>query len=254
MNKKVFWLSLIAVAASFVGGFLLANALNRREMDNLRAETARAKNSMREAEKNSSDQTLTEEEIRRKIAEADKNPENIEFQRGLATALYRYASMKRESRWLSDVARLLQRAHENNPKDYDTIISLGNIHFDIAENNANSAGETKNDVNGEMEKSRTFFHKALDIKPNETNARTSLGMTYLFENPPQNERATAEFQKSLKSNPADEKALENITRAFINSGKTKEAEESLDKLKQSNPNNEVLNDLNSLLGQAKQNK
>ena len=41
MNGKSLAISIIAVIISFIGGFILANALNRSETDALRAENAR---------------------------------------------------------------------------------------------------------------------------------------------------------------------------------------------------------------------
>ena len=43
MKNKSFWISIIAVIISFAGGFILANAFNRIELDALRAENARLK-------------------------------------------------------------------------------------------------------------------------------------------------------------------------------------------------------------------
>jgi len=241
MNKKSFWLSIIGIIISFVGGFLLANALNRKELDDLQAEVGRLKSLSPTSAETNSEATLTDEEIRQKITEADRNPENIEFQKSLAIALYRYATMKQDLNLLPEVARLLERAYEKNPKDYNLVISLGNIYFDI--------GQSKNDSEA-IEKSRVFYQKALEIKPNETDARTDLGLTYLLFNPPENEKAIVEFQKSLQANPRDERALENIVRAFVNVGKTREAATFVDKLKQANPNNEVLPELDSLLSKG----
>src|SRR5687768_15992675 len=101
MNKKAFWLSILGIIVSFTGGFLLANALNRKELDNLRAEVERLKSAPQtKSETEPQQDALTEDEIRQKIVEADANPQNIQFQKGLAMGLYRYASMKREPKWL----------------------------------------------------------------------------------------------------------------------------------------------------------
>jgi hypothetical protein len=43
MNRKSFWISIVAVVISFAGGFILANALNRSEVETLRAENSRLK-------------------------------------------------------------------------------------------------------------------------------------------------------------------------------------------------------------------
>jgi tetratricopeptide (TPR) repeat protein len=248
MSKKVFWISLIAVIISFAGGFLLANALNRKEMEDLRAEVGRLKNPPQTPAE------LSEEEIRQKIEEADKNPENIEYQKGLGMALYRYASMKQEPKWLKDIAKLLNRVYEKNPKDYNTIITLGNIYFDIAETGGGGGSVEGGGLkNSTLEKSREFYQKALEINPNDVEIRTDLGMTYLLEEPPKNDKAVAEFQKALQNSPRNERALENIARAYLNSGKTKEAEEFLIKLKEVNPKNEIIADLESKLTQSKNN-
>lgn len=249
MSKKVFWLSLIAVIISFIGGFLLANALNRKELENLRSEVGRLKNQSQPAVENSSEPTLSDEEIRQKIEQADKNPENTEYQKGLAMALYRYASMKQEPKWLEDIARLLTRVYEKNPKDYNTIITLGNLYYDIAETSGSS--ETGGIKNPTAEKSRFFYQKALEMNPNDADNRTALGMTYLLENPPQNEKAIIEFQKSLQISPKNERALEGIVRAFLDSRKVKEAEEYLGKLKETHSQNNSIPDLESRLAQIK---
>jgi tetratricopeptide (TPR) repeat protein len=255
MNKKAFWLSILGIIISFVGGFLLANALNRKELDNLRAEAERLKSSPQTIDETDSQATLSEDEIRQKIAEADANPENIQSQKGLAVALYQYARIKREPKWLIEIARLLNRVHQKNPRDYNTLISLGNIYFDIAQDAARiDTIDAKGDTNKNFGKAREFYLKALEINPDDTDIRTDLGLTYLLENPPDNNKAAVEFQKTLQANPKDEKALVNIIRAFINADNIKQAEEILGKLKQVNPKNEALPELETQILQNKNNK
>jgi tetratricopeptide (TPR) repeat protein len=208
----------------------------------------------RASEETDSQASLTEEEIRQKIAEADANPGNIQFQKGLALGLYRYASMKREPKWLSEVAKLLNRVHEKNPRDYNTLVSLGNIYFDLGREAAqNDANGTKTDSNQNFKKARDFYQKALQINPDDTDTRTDLGLTYLLESPPDNEKARDELQKSLQENPADEKALVNIIRVHLNSGNGGQAEEFLGKLKQVNAKNEALPELETQILQSKNN-
>ena len=122
MNKKVFWLSIIGIVISFAGGFLLANALNRKEIEDLKAQVGNLKAAPQPFQENNSDQALSDDEIRQKISEADNNPENIEFQKNLAMALYRYATMKQDPKWLNDIARMLNRVYEKNPKDFNLAV------------------------------------------------------------------------------------------------------------------------------------
>lgn len=244
MKRKSFWVSLIAVIVSFAGGFLLANALNRREIESLTVEVGRLKNSAPAEEKNDSQSTLTDDEIRQKIAEADKNPEDTESQKNLAMALYRYAGMTGQSKWLPEVARLLKSAVEKNPKDYNSLIYLGDIYFDLAQSEKNPEEAGKN-----LDRAREFYKRVLAINPNDSQLQTSFGATYLFANPPDNEKAIAEFQKSLQINPKNEKTLEYIAKTFLNEGKPDEAKKYFDKLKEVNPGNPALTDLETRLSQ-----
>lgn len=242
MDKKLFWISLAAVIISFFGGFLLANALNRNELNALRADVERLKNSSNAAPNNNAELSLSDEEIRQKIAEADKNPDNFNFQKNLGLALYRYAAMKQDAQLLSEVARLLTRANQKNGKDYDVLIALGNSYFDI--------GYIKKDDEN-LKKSREFYQQALAQKPNDADARTDLGLTYFLVNPPETEKALAELNKSLQTNPKHEKTLQVMAQVFLSQNKTDEAEKYLTKLREVNPENQFLPKLDLQLSQTK---
>lgn len=243
MNKKALIISVVAVVFSFIGGFILANALNRNEINNLQAELGRLKNSQ-PSQTEASKATLTEDEIRAKIAEADGNPTNIEFQKNLAIGLYRYANAEQESKWLPDVARILTRVVENNPKDFNAVVSLAGVYFDIANEKQDSEI---------FKKSREFYKKALEINPNDVETQTDLGLTYLMEKPANEASAIAEFQKSLKIDPKHEKTLQNMIQAQIGIGNAAAAEQFLNQLKEVNPNNEALSDLTAQLAEKKNN-
>jgi len=242
MKTKVLLLSIAAITASFVCGFLLANALNRNELNTLRAENERLKNARIASQANESENTLSDEEIRQKIDEADRNPNNFAFQKGLGLALYSYAAVKQDTKSFEEVARLLIRANELNPQDYDVIVALGNLHFDIGYYNKD---------NQKFQEAREFYQKALEQEPNDTAVRTDLGLTYFLTNPPETEKAIAEFQKSLITNAKHEKTLQVLTQALLSQNKTKEAEKYLELLREVNQNNEVLPELTTQLAQSK---
>jgi tetratricopeptide (TPR) repeat protein len=226
MNTKVVWLSILAVIISFVGGFFFANALNKKEFETLRNENNRLKTTQTNSAQNEPEQTLSDEEIRAKIAEADRNPNNLEFQKNLGIALYRYASMKQNAELMPEAARLLNRAYEKNPADKDLIVTLGHLYYDI--------GFFKKD-NESLAKAREFYEKILKQTPKDVEIRTDYGLTYFLQNPPEYEKAVAEFQKSLQENPKHEKTLQFMVRALLKQGKTAEAEGFYAKLKEVNP-------------------
>jgi tetratricopeptide (TPR) repeat protein len=236
MNKKALAISIIAVILSFVGGFILANSLNRKDLDALRTENAQLKNKQSQ----SVDVTL-EEEIQNKIAEADRNPSNFEFQRNLARGIYGYSRIRQDAKFLPEAARLLKRASELNPQDYDTIVALGNVYLYLGKINKDNAA---------IEQSREYFRKALAVNKTDADVQNDLGLTYFYAEPPQAEKAIAEYQKALQMNPKHETSLENLIRANLSLDKIKEAEDYLNKLKQFNPKNESLRDLEAQIAQS----
>lgn len=238
MDKKIISLSVLAVVISFIGGFLFANAFNRSELDALRAENARLKDAQTQT---SSQPDLTQDEIKKRIEQADQNPDNFSFQKNLGIALYRYAAMKQDAELLVETARILQRANELNPKDYEVLVALGNLFFDI--------GYIKKD-NEKFARSREIYEKALGQRPGDVDVRTDYGLTFFLENPPNNERAIAEFQKSLAENPKYEKTLQFLIQAFLKTGKKGEAENYLARLKQINPNAPSLSEIETLVSQT----
>ncbi len=240
MNTKIFWLSIIAVITSFIGGFLLANALNRGEIDTLKAENGRLKNLQSAVNQADAELSLSSEEIRQKIVEADQNPTDFAFQKNLGIALYNYASMKQDTELLEEISRILNRVFENNPKDNEIVVTLGNIYFDIGYFKKN---------NEKFQKAREFYQKALGQKPSDTNTRTDLGLTYYLTNPPETDKAIAEFQKSLIVDSKHEKTLQVLTQALLSQKKDAEAEKYFVRLKEVNPNNQTLPELTAQLNQ-----
>ena len=163
--------------------------------------------------------------------QADNNPSDIQFQKNLGLALYNYARMRHDTGLLAEVSRLVTRVYDDNPNDYTALVTLGNINFDIGY--FNKSGEN-------LAKAREFYQKALKLKPNDADVITDLGLTYSLAQPPDNGRAAAEFEKSLKINPRNEKTLQATVELLQTEGKTNEAEKYIARLKEINPNNRAL--------------
>lgn len=241
MNGKFWWLSIVAIIISFVGGFFLANALNRGELDKLRVENEKLKAAPPQ-QNAPGDENLSEEEITQKIKEADQNPQNFNFQKDLGIALYRYATMKQKVAMLDDVERLLTRANSINPNDYDVLVFLGNAVFDIG---------YAQKSNEKFQEAREIYQKALKQKPDDIEVQTDLSLTYFFSNPPDFTKAIEELNKTLKKNPNHERALQFIVQAYLKTNKKSEAADALAKLKQQNPNNPIIPELESQVNQTR---
>lgn len=245
MRTRALWLSVLAVIVSFAGGFLLANALNRTELTTLRGENDRLKNQPGEAKPGDPKLEVSDEEIRKIIADADAKPADFVYQKERGIGIYRYAAMKQDTTLLAESSRILARANQLNPKDHDVTVRLAHSYFDT--------GYFGKD-NKAFEKARETYAKALVLKPADADVQTEIAMTYFLLAPPDYGRAISEFEKTLKIDPKYEKALVFLTQSYIKTGKIAEAQNTLARLREANPGSSSISELASLILQGAQPK
>jgi len=241
MGKSTIWLSLIAIVVSFIAGFMLANTINRGELTMLRTENDRLKSQPSQSPSGNQEPTLSIEEIKEKIAEADANPEKFDFQRNLGGALYRYGALKQDVALITDANRLLQRAHQLNPNDFDVVLALAHSFFDMGHYNKQ---------NDKFVKAREYYTKALAMKPRDVEVQTEIAMTHFLLNPPDYDRSIPEFQKSLQIDRKHVKTLQFLAESYARTGKTSEAEKTLATLREVDPSNTMISQVQSLLTQG----
>ena len=242
MGKKFLLISLVAVAASFAGGFFVANALNRNELNSLRTENDRLKSASTEISDTNSDASISDDELRSKIAQADANPSDLAYQKNLGLALYKYAAMKSDRGLLKESARILDRAAKLKKDDFDVIVGLGNAHFDMGYFGKDTA---------ELGVARDIYGRALVLKPDDVEVRTDLGLTYFLADPPDDAHAIEAFQRSLKNDPKHAKTLEFLIQSLIRQKNITDAENYLARLRAADPTNETLNGLENKITEAK---
>lgn len=238
MGKSTIWLSLIAILVSFVAGFMLANTINRNELAALKAANDSLQKQPVDPQTGTQEPTLSAEEIRAKIAEADASPDKFDFQKGLGIALYRYGALKQDAALIGEAKRLLERAAKLDPKDQEVILGLAHSNFDI--------GYYKKE-NESFVKAREYYLKALGIKPDDVEVQTEVAMTYFLLTPPDYAKAIPEFEKSLQINPKHVKTLQFLSESYARSGKTSEAEKTVATLREVDPNNPMIPQLTALL-------
>jgi cytochrome c-type biogenesis protein CcmH/NrfG len=95
-------------------------------------------------------------------------------------------------------AQALRTAAEQNPKDADTRVQLGNVYFDAEQ----------------YDDAITWYQAALTINPRDPDVSTDLGVAYYYTN--QADRAVKQFEHSLGVDPKHTKTLLNlgIVKAF----------------------------------------
>ena len=241
MQKNTILITIIVGLLGFISGFLLANFLNRSDIADLRARNDGAATGLPAMPGSSVEPSLSAEEIRAKVAEADKNPENFAFQKDLGLALYRYGAMTQNVELLEQSRRLLERAASLNDTDFDTLVGLGHAEFDI--------GFFKKDIS-KFEKAREVYTRALKLRPNDADIQTDMGISYFVQEPPVYDRAEAELKKVAAIDPKHERSLQFLIQVYARQKRIPEAKAALEKLKGLNPANTAIKELSSQIEKA----
>ena len=243
MHKNTLAFVVAAAIGGFIAGFWLANSINRSAAPVVPLQTSAANTSTSSSTSaTAQDSDLSEAEIRDKIAEADRNPGNLAFQRDLGVSLYRYAAMKQDTQLLADAVRVLERASSLDPKDADVIVALGNAHFDI--------GFFKKDASS-FQKARDEYTRSLTLKPDDADVMTDLGLTYFLQEPPDLDKAASQLEKVSAANPKHDRCLQFLVRVYAKQNRTADAEKTFAKLQTLNPKNSAIPELRTLLDEQK---
>ncbi|MER3630894.1 MAG: hypothetical protein C4325_00900 [Blastocatellia bacterium] len=229
MNRNLYLVAAVCLVAGFAGGFVLANFLNRSEINRLQAEAKSRSAGQGNPQTSQQGDLLTNEEIDAKLKEAEQNADNFAFQKGLGLGLYRYGTLKNDTSIIERAIPVLERANSLDPDDYDVIVGLGNAWFDI--------GYLKKE-NLPLEKAREFYRKALAKRPADVDVRTDLGLTYFLYQPPDRNAAIEHFRRSLSESPKHERTLQAMIETLRADGKN--ASEFEERLRAINPKNPLL--------------
>jgi tetratricopeptide (TPR) repeat protein len=255
LNTRTVVVGAACLVIGFLAGFFLANGINRGETERLSAEVVSLRaagagkapapkggGSQTSADGGESFPTLTEEQLANAVAKADAAPEDAELQRKVGQALYVYAWQTGNASILPDVARILRRAHELDPKDFKTNVMAGDALFLIA--------RSKSDPQA-LADARKLYETALASQPEDAVVRTSLGLTYFYGNPSDAQRAIREYRRALQSDPRQEMAVQSLAAALIETGGFEEAGRRLDELERLNASNAELPSLRAQLEQKR---
>ena len=235
MTKQTVLIAIIAALAGFIGGFMLANTLNRGDARAVALPQGASTPNLTDPNQGT---TLSPEEIRSRVAAADADPKNFSYQKNLGLSLYQYASLKQDPAILPEAIRIMQRALDLDPEDRDLQIGLGNAHFDVGFFEKNNAA---------FERSRVFYNKALERLPNDVDVRADLALTYFLQSPPDLKTAVTEFEKGLSIDPKHQRALQFLIQTYVKQGDRAKASQTLERLRAANPSNPAINELTAMI-------
>jgi len=156
-------------------------------------------------------------EVQAAIDKAKQNPTDFEAQMKAAELFYQIQRF-------DGAIEFLKKANELQPENYDVMVNLGNSYFDASRYD---------------DAEKTYF-KALDKKPGDLNVRTDMGLTFLFRENPNYDRAITEFKRVLDADPAHVQALQNLTVAYTKKSDKADAAATLARLEQADASNEAI--------------
>jgi len=151
------------------------------------------------------------------IDRAKQAPDDFEAQLKAAEAYYQIERF-------DEAIGFLTTANKLRPDDREVIIHLGNVNFDASK----------------YDEAQKWYLDALAKKPDDVNVRTDLGLTYVFKEPADYDKAIVEFNKALELDPNHIQTLQNLTVAHTKKGDPARARETLQKLESVDPKNVAL--------------
>jgi tetratricopeptide (TPR) repeat protein len=225
MTKENILFAIIGILAGFMGGFFFANSVNQGAMSPAMAPAASA--GQQTAGLPSGHPAVPGApgggaipEVQAAIDNAKQNPTDFEAQMKAAELYYQIQRF-------DGAIEFLKKANELQPDNYEVIVNLGNSYFDA----------------GRYEDAEKSYGKALDKKPDDLNVRTDLGLTFLFRDTPNYDRAIQEFKRVLDADPNHVQALQNLTVAYTKKSDKASATSTLAKLEQVDAGNTAITKL-----------
>lgn len=220
MSKENVLFVIIGLLGGLIIGFVFANSVNQRAVPIAGQAAPNAAFPAGHPEVPGQPTGGTQPEIQAAIDQARNEPNNFEAQIKAAEFYYQIQRF-------DGALEFLKRANELKPESRDVIVNLANAYFD----------------SGKYEEAEKWYTTALAKKADDINVRTDLGLTYIFREKPDYDRAIEEFQQSLKLEPNHPQTLQNLTIAYTKKGDSTNANQTLSKLEAFDPTNQSLSKL-----------
>ena len=226
MSKDNILFGIVGLLVGFIIGFLLTNYINKQQGVIASATTAQAGNlpaghpNLPDNQNSSQPVSGAVPEVQAAIEKAKAEPDNFDAQINAAKL---YEQIQR----FDGAIEFLKRANQINPEDYQTIVRLGNDNYDA----------------DKFEEAEKWYAMALAKKPDDVDARTDMGLTFVLRDKPDYDRAIQEFKRSLEYQPNHTKTLQNLTVAYVRKGDAENASATLTKLETLDKSNPAISKL-----------
>lgn len=216
MNKENFLFGIIGLLLGLIIGFMFANSVNQGAVNPVTA-TTNPNAAIPPGHPEINGNNTMSPQVQAAIDQAKAEPDNFEAQIKAAEVYYQIQRFE-------GAIEFLKQANKLKPDDYETIVNLGNAYFDA----------------GKYEDAEKSYSAALAKKADDVNVRTDLGLTFIFRQPPNYDRAIQEFTRSLEKDPNHPQTLQNLTVAYTKKGDAIKAKETLARLETLDSGNTVI--------------
>lgn len=223
INKENVLFGVVGLLLGLIVGFMFANSVNQSGSNGT---VARQNTDLPAGHPDlggtdsSGQQIGTIPEVQAAIEKARKETNNFDAQMKAAELYYQIQRFE-------GAVEFLKRAKELKPDDYGVTVQLGNANFD----------------SGKYEEAEKWYSAALTKKPDDVNVRTDLGLTFVFRDTPDFQRAIQEFKRSLEKDPNHVQTLQNLTVAYTKSGDMANARTTLAQFESLDPGNPAISKL-----------
>ncbi|NOT47802.1 MAG: tetratricopeptide repeat protein [Acidobacteria bacterium] len=218
MSKENVLFVIIGLLGGLIIGFVFANSVNQRAAVTVTGPARQNANiPPGHPEVPGAGGGGMQPEIRAAIDQAKKEPDNFDAQLKAAEFYYQIERF-------DGSIEFLKRANQLKPDSREVIVHLGNAYFD----------------SGKYEDAERWYTSALAKRTDDVGVRTDLGLTFLFREKPDYDRAIKEFTRSLELDPNHAQTLQNLTVAYTKKGDSELANRTLARLEIFDPTNESL--------------
>lgn len=203
MSKRTISLLAIGIFVGLVGGFIFANSVNKGSGKLAGTSDAGSVEPVGHPDAAPSSGAMPQD-ILAAIEQAKSEPDNFDAQ---VKAAGFYYQIQRYDQALD----FLERAKQLKPDEREVAILRGNIYFD----------------SGKYDQAEREYTSALAKNENDVNVRVDLGLTFIFRDKPDYDRAIKEFRRSLEIDPKQPQALQNLAVAYTKKGDAANAGKTL---------------------------
>lgn len=225
MNKNKYLFGIAGVAIGFLISFFLTQSYNK---NNAVAVAGSQSPAMAGGAGGQPSQQGMMASVAATLENAKNNPKDFQAQIEAARTYYQIGRVE-------EAITFLKKAHEINPKEVGIPAIIGELYF--TSNNYAEAEE--------------WYNRAIQAAPGEAGLHVALAETYMRRDKPEPEKAIQSIERALKIEPKDTHALVHLIDAYLLKKDVRGAEDTFNRLKETDPKNQKLSTYQGLIADLK---